>query len=121
MPKPTGPTNPLLKQLIESLREKGHKENAGFLLELARLLERPERIRVEVDLSQIDRNAEKGQTIVVPGRVLAGGSMSKPVSVAAAFISGAAKEGIENAGGKVLSIPELVAKNPKGTGVRIMI
>ena len=121
MPKPTGPTNPLLAQLIAGLREKGHKEKEDFLLRLAELLERPERIRVEVNLSQIDRNTEKGQTIVVPGRVLAGGNMTKPVSVAAAFISGTAKEGIEAAGGKVMSIPDLVAKNPKGTGVRIMV
>jgi len=121
MPKPTGPTNPLLAQLIASLREKGHKENTEFLLELARLLEKPERIRAEVNLSQIDRNTERGETVVIPGRVLAGGIMTKQVNVAAAFISAAAKQKIEHVKGKVMSIPELVEKNPKGKDVRIMV
>ncbi len=121
MPKPTGPTNPLLGQMIAGLREKGHKEKEDFLLRLAELLERPERIRAEVNLSRIDRNTSKGETVVVPGRVLAGGTMTKPVHVAAAFFSAAAKQGIEDAKGSAMSIPELIAKNPKGTGVRILV
>jgi len=121
MPNPTGPTNPLLVQLIAGLRERGHKEKDGFLLRLAKLLERTERKRAEVNLSQIDRNTTKGDTVVVPGRVLAGGTITKSVNVAAAFFSTAARDKIEAAGGKVMSIPELVERKPTGKDVRIMI
>ena len=121
MPHPTGPTNPLMKGLIASLKAEGNKEERRFLLELAEQLGRSERRRAEVNLSRIERNAEKGETVVVPGKVLASGMLTKPVNVAAALFSAGAAAKIEAAGGKVLSIPELVKDNPEGTGVRILV
>jgi len=121
MPHPTGPTNPLMKELIASLKAEGNKEERKFLLELAEQLGRSERRRAEVNLSQIERNAEKGETVVVPGKVLASGVLTKPVKVAAAFFSAGAAAKIEASGGKVISIPELVKENPEGTGVRILV
>jgi len=121
MPKPTGPTNPLMQKLIAELRARGHREQRAFLLELAEQLGRPARRRAEVNLSSLNRNAAQNETVVVPGKVLAAGSINKPVTVAAALISAAAAAKIEAAGGKVLSIPELVKSNPQGTGVRILV
>jgi len=58
--------------------------------------------------------------IIVPGKVLGSGVITKRVSVAAWKFSKSAREKIEKAGGRVMSIRELMSENPKGTNVRIM-
>ena len=45
MTKPTGPTNPILKKMIEDIRSKGYKESVPFLIEVAEKLERSRRNR----------------------------------------------------------------------------
>ncbi len=57
---------------------------------------------------------------MVPGKVLGTGSLTHPVTVAAFDASDNAKEKLKAAKAKYLSIPELVAKNPKGTNVKII-
>ena len=120
MPKPTGPTNPVLVGLIEDLKAAGHKHNVPFAIKLAEELSKPERIKVEVNLTRIERNANKGETIVVPGKVLGDGELKKPLTIAAANFSMSALEKISKAGGKALTLSELIEKNPKGTDVKIL-
>ena len=67
-----------------------------------------------VNLSRINRYAQKNEVIVVPGKVLAAGELTKPVSVAAFRFSQQAKEKIEQAQGKAVTLFELLQKNPKG-------
>lgn len=120
MPAPTGPTNQMLVKQIEELRAEGRKEKSNFMLKIADELERPERIRKEVDLSRIERFASKGETVIVPGKLLADGILTKGVTIAAWSSSDAAKKKVEKAGGKVITITELIKKNPKGTKVKII-
>ncbi len=58
--------------------------------------------------------------MAVPGKVLGAGAMSKPVTVGAFAFSGGAVKRIEDAGGRVLSLGELVEENPSGSEVRIL-
>jgi len=121
MPKRTGPTNPLLKKLIEDIREQGHRENVPFLLEIAKKLETSTRQRPEVNLSKLNRVCKVNETVVVPGKVLSTGTLKKPLTVSAANFSMSAVEKIQKAGGKAITIRELMENNPKGTNVRIVI
>ncbi|NIO44279.1 MAG: 50S ribosomal protein L18e [Candidatus Aenigmarchaeota archaeon] len=121
MPKRTGPTNPILKKLIEDIRSKGHKEKMPFLLEIAKKLEKSRRKKPEVNLSKLNRVCKNNETVIVPGKVLSSGTLKKPLTVAAANFSMSAVEKIQKAGGKAISIRELTGTNPKGTGVRIVI
>src|SRR3989338_6591525 len=68
--KRTGPTNPYLKELISSLRERSFKENSHICLAVAERLEKPTRKKVEVNLSDIERNSDKNDFVVIPGSVL---------------------------------------------------
>lgn len=121
MPRPTGPTNPEMKRLIEDIRNQGYKEKMPFLIEIAKKLETSRRKRPEVNLSQLDRVCKDNETAIVPGKVLSAGILKKPVNVAAASFSMSAIEKIQKAGGKTMSIKELLKKNPKGKDVRIVI
>jgi large subunit ribosomal protein L18e len=83
-------------------------------------LEGPASNWAEVNISRLDRYASEDETVVIPGKLLGSGEIDKKLTVAAFRFSGQAKEKIENAGGRNLSIEELLAKNPTGSKVRIM-
>ncbi|MBL7169604.1 MAG: 50S ribosomal protein L18e [Candidatus Aenigmarchaeota archaeon] len=120
MAKHTGPTNPLLKKLIDDLRKKSFETNSKFLKDISEKLNKPRRQRVEVNLSKIDRYAKKGETVIIPGVVMGFGELTKPITISAWKFTGPSREKIEQLKGKAITIEELVAKNPKGTKVRIM-
>ncbi len=63
---------------------------------------------------------QKGETVVVPGKVLGDGSLDHKLEIAAFKFTQSAKEKIKKAGGKFMSISELIKKNPKGSNVRII-
>ncbi len=113
-------TNEHLVALIQELYETSAKEDAPIWRDVARRLERSNRLHSEVNVGKIDRFANKNERVVIPGQVLGSGDLTKPVDVAAWRFSDQARSKIEAAGGKVLTIPEMVTEVPKGSGVRIM-
>lgn len=116
MARRTGPTNPYLNQLIDDLKS----SKAPVWKAVAKKLSKLRRQKVEVNLADIDRHTAKGETVVVPGVVLASGQLTKAVNVAAWRFSAAARKKIEKIKGKALTIDELVKENPKGKNVKIV-
>lgn len=120
MPRPTGPTNPVLRRLVRNLRERGKEQKAALWLDLAERLLQPRRARAEVNLSHLSRYSGEGSTVVVPGKVLGAGKLDRSISVAAFKFSGTARRKIVGAGGKVLTIQQLLEQNPSGRGIILM-
>lgn len=120
---PTGPTSKELRLLIRLLRKAYRTYGAPIWRYLAELLEKPKRVRrlFVVNLSKINRYTQPGDTVVVPAKVLGAGHLDHPVTVAALKFSKSALEKIKAAGGEAISIPELIARNPKGSHVKILI
>lgn len=116
----TKSTNPDILQLIKFLKKQSREKDAGIWLDVAEYLSKPSRQRIAVNLSKINRNSEKSGTVVVPGKILASGTLDHAVTVAAFAASDKAKEKLAVAKSKYLSIPELVEKNPKGSNVRLI-
>ncbi len=114
--KRTGPTNYQLQQLLADL-EKG---KTNFWQKVIDDLKKPSRQRSAVNVYKIQAYAQDGETILVPGKVLSVGELTKKVDVAAWNFSEEAKRKISAAKGKVLSIEELFHKNPEGKKVRIL-
>ncbi|MDK2383910.1 MAG: 50S ribosomal protein L18e [Candidatus Korarchaeota archaeon] len=117
----TGPTNILVRRMIRALIKASNTHGAPIWRAVAEELERPRRRRVAVNLSRINRYTEPGDTVVVPGKVLGAGGLDHPVTIAALAFSEKALEKIRLAGGKPLSIFELVESNPRGSRVKIMV
>lgn len=115
-----GATNPQLRKLMFHLRKSWRAYGARIWLDVAKRLARPRRKRVAVNISRINRYTSDGDVVVVPGKVLGAGTLSHPVTVAAFSFSKSAREKIIQAGGKCISIQELVEHNPKGSGVKII-
>ncbi len=120
MPRPTGPTNILVKKMIQELSSRGYKEKNKFLIAIAKRLKGPTRKRPKVNLLKIERYCSKNDTIIVPGEVLSTGTLTKPLTIAALSFSKAAKEKIKAAGGQTIEIPELIKINPRGSKVKII-
>ena len=120
-PNPTGPTNAQLRMLIRFLKKAANEYKAKIWDYVAELLSKPRRQRIEVNVGKIDRYTNEGDMVVVPGKVLGGGTITKRVIVAAYAFSKSAYEKIIKAGGEAISIPELVRRNPKGSYVKIII
>jgi len=113
-------TNPNLIELINKLYEQSRNEDVAIWRDVAQRLERSNRRTAEVNLSDIDRHAEDGETILVPGKVLSNGDLDKKVDVVAFKFSAKAQDKIENVGGECISIEEIMESNPKGSNIRIM-
>ncbi len=119
--KRTGPTNFELRRLIHDLRKSSRAFNAPAWRYVAELLSRPTRRRVVVNLSKINRHARPGEVVVVPGKVLGAGMLEKPVTVAAFSFSAEAIRKIREAGGRPLTIRQLLEENRAARGVRIIV
>ena len=118
--KRMGPTNIYLRKLINELRKVASKNNAKIWRRVAELLEKPTRKRVRVNLGKINRYTEEGDVIVIPGKVLASGSLDHSVTVAAWDFSVNAYKKVSRVG-KAITIKRLLEENPNGSGVKIIV
>lgn len=110
--------NPQMQSLLSSLQEAGR--NVALWKKVHKDLSRPSRKRASVNLYKIAKYARDGETVIVPGKILSIGELDKGVTVAAFNCSAKARDKITKAQGQVLSIEELLAKNPKGMKVRVI-
>ena len=115
----TNKTNNYLKQLILDLYKYSNENKTNVWRRVADDLLMPTRHKRLVNLFKIDMYTKDGDVIVVPGKVLGTGDLSRKVTVAAFSFSKSAVEKIKNAKGNAISIEELAQKNPKGKDVRV--
>lgn len=115
MDKKFDSTNPILKETIEKLE----KADAEIWSQVAENLGKVNRERSEVNLSDIERVAKENSTIVVPGKVLGSGQITKELNIAAFKASNSAKKQI-NEKGNFMFIQDLLKQNPEGTDVKLV-
>ena len=108
--------NKELVSLVENLK----KAQKPIWKRVAKELSKPRRRRVHVNLSKIEQHAKADSVILVPGKVLGSGNLSKKVTIAAFAFSDSAKKLIDKVGGKAITIESLQKSNPTGKGVTIM-
>jgi large subunit ribosomal protein L18e len=118
--KRTLPTNPKTRRLIKLLRKASSSNESAVWRTLSDSLSTPTRQRVSMNVSKIDRLAEEGDVVAIPGKVLGFGNIGKKVDVAALSFSQSAKDKIAQAGGKALTFEALMIANPHGKNVRIL-
>lgn len=110
-------TDPRAKQLLVKLS----KAKAPFWTAVGKHLATPRRNRVVVNVSQLANHVEKGDQVVVPGKLLGAGSIDTKVTVAAYHFSESAVEKIKKAGGEALLIEEMLEKHPKGKNLKMVV
>ena len=113
-------TNPGLITLIGDLKAQTRSNGAPLWRDVALRLEKSRSNWAEPNLSRLSRHAADEETILVPGKLLGSGEISGKPNVAAYSVSVGARSKIEEAGGRVMTLRELMKENPNGKGVRIL-
>jgi large subunit ribosomal protein L18e len=113
-------TNAGLVTLIGDLKAQTRSNGAPLWRDVALRLEKSRSNWAEPNLSRLSRHAADEDVILVPGKLLGSGDVEGKHTVAAYSFSTSARAKIEAAGGKVVSIRDLMNKNPEGKGVYIL-
>lgn len=113
-------TNPMLNTLIQDLKKQSNEQKVQIWKDIAKRLEKPNRNWPEVNLNRISQHTNDKETALIPGKVLSDGELTKKINIAAWNFSTKAEEKIKKAGGKTLTIEELMKNNPKGKDIRIL-
>ncbi len=89
-------------------------------LKIAKELSKPTRLQTSVNLLDIDRQTTTGDTVLVIGKVIGLGDVTKKVRIAALSFSESAKEKLKKTKSEVVSIAEEIKSNPKASGLKII-
>ena len=112
--------NQLLIDTIQALRNASNESGKAIWKAIADELDKSKRRRIVVNLSRIDRHTQESEVVAVPGKVLAAGTLSKPIKIAAFSFSQGAIEKIEEVKGEYMSLDELIASGIEPKQIRIM-
>jgi large subunit ribosomal protein L18e len=118
--KHTGPTNPLLQDLIGELKKRSNEQSVNLWKRVAVDLERPTRKRRAINLSRINRYTKENETIIVPGKVLGSGVLNHKLTISAYQFSDQAKDKLEKVGAEIITLLDLSKDKPNGKKIRII-
>lgn len=73
-----------------------------------------------VNLLDIDSLTKAGDTVVIVGKVLGEGDLTKKVRICALSFSATAREKMKKTKSEAVSVLDEITKNPKGEGIKII-
>jgi large subunit ribosomal protein L18e len=111
--------NEKLQELIGSLKKQSIEQDTGVWKRVAVELEKSSRSQRVVNLSKIEKYTEDNDVIVVPGKLLSGGELTKKVTIIAYSYS---QQAFNKIGSKahVISIEEGLKKYPNAKNIKII-
>ena len=119
--KRTGSSNVLKRKLIDAL----YRTKVPIWREVSDYLNVPSRQSKSINLFRISKYANENDIIIVPGKVLGNGDLTKKVTIACYRISDSAKRKVMESGSSVMSIEEALQKwpdkIPKNQNMRVLI
>ena len=116
----TRKSNSDLINTISLLKEASRKNDAPIWKSIAKKLEGPNRNWPIVNISKIEYNISKNGKVVIPGKIMGSGNLSKKVTVSAYSFTRTAIQKIEKAGGKCMIFNDFIKKNPTGKDVVVI-
>lgn len=87
---------------------------------VAGMLSTPKRKRICMNLDDIDEQSKEGEAILIPGKVLSQGELTKKVKIIALNFSDKAKEKLLSSKCQISYIHEEIKSNPSGKGIKIL-
>ncbi len=96
------------------------KQKAAKWVEIANLLALPRRQQIIKNLDEIEKQCKEGDTIIVPGKVLGKGDVSKRIRISAFSYSQEAREKLKAKKSEIVSIADEIKKNPKAEGIKVL-
>ena len=88
--------------------------------DVAKILVRPVRKSLRVNLKDIESKAGDFKNILIPGKVLGAGNILKKIRVVALDFSEKAKEKMKNSGVSFATLTEEIKKNPELKDLKVI-
>jgi large subunit ribosomal protein L18e len=104
-------------EIVETVIAANKKEKWSAI---AQLISGSSKKYSSINLNEIEKQTSAGDTVVVPGKVLGAGNVSKKVRVCAVNFSECAREKLKDNKGEIVTILEEIKKNPNAEGVKII-
>src|SRR3989344_473625 len=104
--------------LVETLRA-AKKTGSEIWLNVARVLSSPRRNKIAVNLGELEKATKEGDSIIVPGKILSQGEISKKIAVIAFAFSKKAKEKLLKTKSQAVNIIDEIKKNPQAKGLKV--
>lgn len=74
-----------------------------------------------VNIKRIENESQEGDVIVIPGKVLGTGNLTKKIKICALYFSESAHDKIKQGKSESVKLVEEIKKNPEAKGVKILI
>jgi large subunit ribosomal protein L18e len=101
-----------LQRFLEKVLVSGKGEKESELrTKVYDIASRSRRRRVAVNLDKIGKCAKENESVIVPGKVLGGGTIGKKISICAVEFSRDALEKLKGAGCSVVGVEEILKKD----------
>ncbi len=116
-------------KLFDRAKNKGNDELVDTIIackkndkwmEVGQLISMPRRKRISVNLDFIDKESKAGETVIVPGKVLSQGELSKKIKLVALNFSKTAEEKLSKAKIEYSKISSEIKKNPDAKGIKVL-
>jgi ribosomal protein L18E len=107
-------TNPVIVEIIQLT-----KKNPAWQ-EVSKFIAGPARRYASVNLFEIDEKTKAGDTIVILGKVLSKGELTKKLRICALGISESAKEKLKPTKSEFIFLLDEMKKNAKAEGIKIL-
>tara|TARA_Y100000034_G_scaffold20729_2_gene23766 strand:+ start:2357 stop:2725 length:369 start_codon:yes stop_codon:yes gene_type:complete len=104
-------------ELVKTIVAAKKKDN---WLDIAGIMSGPRKKRVNANLEKINKETKEGETILIPGKVLSNGEITKKLKIIALSFSEKAKEKILKSNSECSYIIEEIKKNPEAKGIKIL-
>jgi large subunit ribosomal protein L18e len=113
-------TDGVIADTVWTLRMASKRTKAPLWKDVERRLLNSRSNKREVNVDKLSKFTKEGDVIIVPGKILGAGNLGHSVIVYAYSISKLATRKINEAGGQILALADLIEKYPHGSGVRII-
>jgi large subunit ribosomal protein L18e len=110
--------NTRIQELVSVLKKHALEQKSGVWRRVAVELERPTRLQRVVNLSKIEKHCNDNDVVIVLGKLLSGGELSKKVTIIAFNYSQKAQEKIGKT--QVLTLEEGFKKYPDAKNIKII-
>jgi large subunit ribosomal protein L18e len=114
-------------RIEKRLRKKTNRELVGTIIKLkktnvaiAKILATPRKKWIKLNLETIEKKTKEGDKILVPGKVLSSGNLTKKLKIVAWAASEKAIEKMKAAKTEFVLMPEEMKKNPQLKDLKLL-
>jgi large subunit ribosomal protein L18e len=120
MPRQVMQTDGVIADTVWALRMASKSTKAPLWKDMERRLLNARSNRREVNVDKLSKFTQEGDVIIVPGKILGAGNLGHSIIVYAYSMSKLAARKINEAGGQILELRDLIQRYPNGSGVKII-